>query len=443
MRFELFVGSRYLQPKKGKGFFSFSFFLSTFIVSLGVFILIVVISVMGGFQQQIKDTLLQADSHILIRHKPKGNIYPPLENYSILVKKIKEHSSVVWAMPFIKGDGILRKSGFIKPVQVRGVPIDAQTREVPKSLKEMMVNYFGEKLTVPSRLVLPKGKSMLVGYEIKNEFNLDSHTEVELIVPQGSMTAKVGLNPVVEEFKVRGYFKSGYYTYDSSLIYISMDMAGKLYGVGDKAYGIAVKIKDLFDSERVRDEIVEQLGLDYMGYTIQEQNENLFRALHLEKGVMSILLFLIILAAAFNIMGTLIWLVMDKRHAIGILKSLGASSRSILLIFLFQGFFIGVIGTAIGAALGIITAMNMEGIIQSVEAAINAVMSFVYSLSGGYWADLSIVPKIYYVEGFPSQVEPDFVLWVVLLTIAITTLSGLVPAYQAAKLHPVETMRYE
>ncbi len=441
--YELFIGLRYLRPKKGKGFFSFSFFLSTFIVFLGVFILIVVISVMGGFQQQIKDTLLQADSHILIRNRPHINTYKPLDNYQELVKKIETHKSVIWAMPYIRGDGLLRRSGVVKPVQIRGIPVDPKTRMVPKGLQSMIVNYFGEKLTLPSRLVIPKGQKILAGYELKNEINLDTGTKLELIVPQGDLTARVGLQPVIEDFEVSGFFKTGYYAYDSSMVYISMKEAGRIYGVGDKAYGIAVKIKDLFASSKVRDEILDIIGHKYMGMTIEEQNENLFQALHLEKGVMSILLFLIIVAAAFNITGTLIWLVMDKRKAIGILKSLGASSSSILKIFIFQGFFIGVIGTGAGVLLGVLTASNMEVIIQNVEKVINFVMSFLYQLFGAFWSKISIVPKIYYVEGFPSQVELGFVLWVAGFTIIITTLSGLVPAWQAAKLQPVETMRYQ
>ena len=443
MPFELFVGLRYLRPKKGKGFFSFSFFLSTFIVFLGVYILIVVISVMGGFQKQIKDTLLQADSHILIRHRPEANIYKPIKNYKKLVKKIEKHPYVVWAMPYIRGDALVRRSGIVKPIQIRGVPVNPKTRMVPKGLQSMIVDYFGTKLKLPARLTIPKGKKLLAGYELKNDLNLDSMTKVELIVPQGDLTARVGLQPVIETFTVSGYFKTGYYAYDSSMIYISMKEAGRIYGVGDSAYGIAVKIKDLFKSRQVRDEIINSISHKYMGFTIEEQNENLFRALHLEKGVMSILLFLIIIAAAFNITGTLIWLVMDKRKAIGILKSIGANSRSILFIFLFQGFFIGLIGTGIGTLLGVLTASNMEKIIQNIEKFINMVMTFIYSLNGAFWSKITIVPKIYYVEGFPSQVEPGFILWVAAITVAISTLSGLIPAWQAAKLQPVETMRYE
>lgn len=443
MRLELSIGLRYLRPKKKKGFLSFNFFLSTFIVALGVFILIVVISVMGGFQKQIKDTLLQADAHILIRSKPKQGRVHPIKEYREIAEKIRKHPKVQSALPFIKGDGLLRKDGFIKPVQIRGVPIDPKTRSVPDDMKTIMIDYFGDKLKLPSRMVLPKGNSLLVGYELKNEFTMDTGSKIELIVPKGDISARIGLNPVIETFRVKGFFKTGYYTYDSSLVYLSMRQAGRLYGIGDKAYGIAVKIDNIFNSKQVRDEIIEEIGLDYMGFTIEDLNENLFTALQLEKGVMSILLFLIIVAAAFNITGTLIWVVMDKRKAIGILKAMGASSWSIMMIFIFEGFFIGIIGTFFGVILGTITADNVEKIIGFAERNINIVMSYIYKSLDMYWSSITIIPPIYYVDGFPSTVEPNFVIWISIVTVFITTMAGLMPAWQAAKLHPVETMRYE
>ncbi len=443
MLLELSIGLRYLRPKKRKGFLSFNFFLSTLIVFLGVYILIVVISVMGGFQQQIKDTLLQADAHILIRSRPEENRVRPIKDYRKLAETIRKHPDVTAALPFIKGDGLLRRSGYIKPVQIRGVPIDPKTRRVPESLRPLIIDYFGQKLTLPVRQVIPAGRNILVGYEFKNEFNLDTGTEVELIVPQGDISARIGLNPVIENFRVSGFFKTGYYNYDSSLIYLSMEEAGRLYGIGDQAYGIAIQIRDVFQSKKVRDAIVTEIGHQYMGFTVEELNENLFTALQLEKGVMSILLFLIIIAAAFNITGSLIWVVMDKRKSIGILKSMGASSRSILMIFVFQGFVIGLIGTASGAALGTLTALKVEKIIAFFEKSINGVMTFLYQLFQMHWNSITIIPPIYYVEGFPSLVEPGFILWVCGITLAITTLAGLIPASQAAKLHPVETMRYE
>lgn len=442
MRFELFMSLRYLKSKKRRGMISFNFLLSAFIVFLGVFILIVVISVMGGFQKQIKDTLLRADSHILIRSKPFNNTIKPIKEYRYLRKKIKQNPKVISAIPFIKGDGLIRRSGFIKPIQIRGVPVD-KNRLPPEEVQKIMVDYFGEKIKLKSRMTIPKGDYALVGYELKNEFNLDYGTKVELIVPQGDLSARVGLNPVIKSFKVKGFFKTGYYSYDSSLVYTSLAVAGRFYGLGDRVYGIGIKIEDLFESKIIRDEIIEDIGKDYSGYTIDELNENLFTALQLEKGVMSILLFLIVIAAAFNITSTLIWVVMDKRRAIGILKSMGATSGSILSIFLFEGFFIGLIGTFLGTVLGSITAMNIEKIIGFVERSINSSMGLFYEQLGMLWNKLTIIPPIYYVEGFPSEVEPSFIAWVAFMTILLTTLGGLVPAWQAAKLHPVETIRYE
>jgi lipoprotein-releasing system permease protein len=397
---------------------------------------------MGGFQKQIKDTLLQADAHVLIRSKPKGNSINPIKEYRSLQVMVQTNPKVISATPFIKGDGLLRRSGFIKPIQIRGVPVDT-AQKPPQDIQKIMVDYFGEKLKVKSRLTLPAGNQILVGYELKNEFNLDYGTRVELIVPQGDLTAKIGLNPVIKNFTVCGFFKTGYYQYDTNLVYISLGVAQNLYGLGDRVFGIALKIKDLFESKIVRDEIIETLGSEYSGYTIEELNENLFTALQLEKGVMSILLFLIIIAAAFNITGTLIWVVMDKRKSIGILKSMGATSRSILGIFLFEGFIIGLLGTFFGTILGTITAMKVEKIIGFTENSINLTMGFFYKNLGLIWKKITIIPPIYYVEGFPSQVEPHFVLWVICTTLLLTTLAGLVPAWQAAKLHPVETIRYE
>jgi len=226
---------------------------------------------------------------------------------------------------------------------------------------------------------------------------------------------------------------------------MSLPDAQRLYSVGDVAYEIGVKIDDIYKMDRVAADIQKKIGYEYVTHTAEENNHNLFYALKLEKLIMSVILFLVIVSAGFTIMGTIVMVVMEKRRAIGILKSMGAKPGSIMLIFVLEGFFIGVIGTSLGALFGLAVSLNFEAIITWIENSINSVMIFIYRLFDlGDFYRISIVPShVYYIDTIPTEINPEFVAFITAVAIFLSIFAAIVPAWHASRQKPVETIRYE
>lgn len=428
--FELFVGFRYLKSKKSQGFISFNTLLSIIVVFLGVFILIVVISVMNGFQAQIKDKILDVDSHLTVMSYSDED---GITNYHKIAKRISKLPGVVSTYSYFQGQSLFRLKHDIAPVIIRGV---GSTKKIPIDISEYITE--GEKSFTSDREVFI-GSEMAINYQIR------IGQKIELIVPKGRFGLKTGVKPGIGKFKVRGFFKTGYYDYDTKIIFMSLKGAQKLYAVGDKAWGIAVKIKDIYQLNSFARKVKRIAGYNYQTVTAEERNQNLFYALHLEKLIMTIILFLVIVSAGFTIMGTLVMVVMEKRKAIGVLKSMGAGPNSIMSIFVLEGFLIGVIGTVSGVVLGLATALNLEAIIQWLENAINGVMGVVYKLFNlGLYIDMKLVPtNVYYIEGIPTEIKPEFVVFIAVFAVFLSTVAAIFPAWYASRLKPVETIRYE
>ncbi|MFW5808630.1 MAG: ABC transporter permease, partial [Spirochaetota bacterium] len=205
------------------------------------------------------------------------------------------------------------------------------------------------------------------------------------------------------------------------------------------------KIQDIYKMNRVATELQEMLGYDYQTFTAEDRNQNLFYALNIEKFVMTVILFLVIVSAGFTIMGTLVMVVMEKRKAIGILKSLGATQASIMTIFVLEGFFIGIIGAVSGLLLGIVTAINLEAIILWIENVVNTVGVWIYTTFNiGTWIDVHIVPThVYYIDQLPAEIKPAFITFIGVFAVFLATVSSIFPAWHASRLKPVETIRDE
>lgn len=431
--YELFIGFRYLKAKKSQGFISFNTVLSILTVSIGVFILIIVISVMNGFQSQIKDKILDVDAHITVTsffglYGDEG-----IKNYNMVMDKIKQIKGVSDVSPFIQSQAIFRFGRDITPVAIRGV---GEHNTMPKYLNKFIIE--GDKqFTAPD--------TVYIGSEMALNFNIKKGDTIELIVPKGKLSVTTGVTPGKGRFKVIGFFKTGYYEFDNGLIMMSLESAQRLYEVGSKVWGIGIKINDIYQMNSMSSVVQEAIGYEYRTMTAEERNQNFFYALKLEKLIMTIILFLVIISAGFTIMGTLVMVVMEKRRSIGILKSMGAKPRSIMIIFVLEGFLIGVIGAFLGVIFGLAASINLEAIIEWIEKSINIVMSFIYKLFHlGVYLDISLVPRnVYYLDTIPTEISIEFIVTIAIISVFLATVAAIFPAWHASRLQPVETMRYE
>jgi lipoprotein-releasing system permease protein len=436
--YELFIGFRYLKSKKSQRFISFNTVLSVVMVFLGVFTLIIVISVMNGFQSQIKDKILDVDSHVTVSSYQTKTSATGIKNYRELSRKLSAVPGVVSAEPYLMGQGILKSRNDITPVFVRGI---GSPEGIPSDVKKFITEGKKEFGNEPE---------VFIGAEMAMNNLIDIGSYVEIIVPRGGFEIKEGMTPGMGRFRVKGYFKTGYYEYDTRMIIMSLPQSQRLFDSGDIAWGVGVKIKDVYKMDDIARKFTRLLGFTYDIKTAEERNANLFYALRLEKLVMTIILFLVIVSAGFTIMGTMVMVVMEKRKAVGVLKSMGAKAESIMSIFVLEGFLIGVVGTVCGVVLGLATAINLKSIIGGIETVVNAMgkayVFVVNHVAGGsiVWFDVSIIPSnVYYVEGIPTQISPDFVVMVSVIAVFLATVSAIFPAWSASRLKPVETIRYE
>ncbi|MCU0843949.1 MAG: ABC transporter permease [Spirochaetes bacterium] len=430
--YELFVGLRYLKAKKSQGFISFNTLLSIVIVFLGVFILIVVISVMTGFQGQIKDKILDVDSHITVSGY-SGDDGEGISDYAAITRKIGAIKGVRSASPYLQGQGLFRFRTAITPVLIRGI---GSTAGIPDDTA---------KFITEGPRSYQRDNDIYIGSEMAFNFGIRRGDTVELIVPRGRLTATTGVTPGMGSFRVAGFFKTGYYDFDTRLIMMSLPASQRLYSLGNIVWGIGVKIDDIYRMDYMSSRIQSTIGFSYQTLTAEQRNQNLFYALRLEKLIMTIILFLVIISAGFSIMGTLVMVVMEKRRDIGILKSMGATPISIMVIFVLEGFFIGVIGTVAGVVGGLWAALNLEAIIRSIETAINGVMGYIYTVFDlGFYFNITLVPKsVYYIDTIPTEIKPEFVVLIAAFAVFLSTVAAIFPSWHASRLQPVETIRYE
>jgi len=431
--FEFFIGFRYLKSKKEQGFISFNTLLSVLIVFLGVFILIVVLSVMNGFQGQIKDKILDVDSHITVSNLSGQLDGKAIRKYRSLTEDIRKIAGVKSAYPYIQGQALFRFRRSVGPVMIRGI---GDKKDVPEdTVKFIKVNResFGKK------------RGIYIGEEMANNYNIRKNQTVEIIVPKGRLNYVTGVTPGIGRYKVLGFFKTGYYDFDTKLIIMSLKDCQSLFSIGDVAYGVGVKIDDIFKMNAIASKIQSSIGFEYSTMTAEQRNHNLFYALKLEKLIMTIILFLVIVSAGFTIMGTIVMVIMEKKKSIGVLKSMGAKPRSIMVIFILEGFLIGVTGTFLGVILGLATALNLEAIIVWIEDMINSIMLSVYQIFDlGIFYRINIVPtNVYYIDSIPTDINPEFVAFIAATAIFLSTFAAIFPAWQASRQKPVETIRYE
>ena len=414
MSYELFIGLRYLKAKRKQTFVSLITLISIAGVMVGVTALIVVIAVMNGFKEDLRDKILGVTSHVVIS-RFDGNI----SKYQEVRAKVEEVSGVNAATPFIYTQVMISSRKAISGAVLRGIEPKTASKVInlPKNLRAGSL----EELEAENK---PEGMrstpGIILGNELARNIGASRGEPVTVISPLGRLTP-LGRVPRSQTFRVAGIFDSGMYEYDSTIAYVSLWAAQRFLGIGDRVTGVEVRVDDIYEADRVARAIGEALdGYPYWSRDWMRMNKNLFSALKLEKIVMFIILTLIILVAAFNIVGTLIMVVIEKTRDIAILKSMGATRRSIMKIFMIEGAVIGLVGTLLGL-LGGYTLCTLLATYKFIE----------------------LPSDVYYISTLPVQMNPLDVALIAVAAIVITLAASVYPAWQASRFDPAEAIRYE
>jgi len=418
MNYEWFIGLRYLKAKRKQTFISIITVISIAGVMVGVMTLIVVLAVMNGFETMLKQKIIGTQAHIVVLKAGQEGI----DQYDQVARKVEETPDVVSASPFIFSQVMLSSDSGVSGVVLKGID-PARVGKVTELGRYLKAGRL-EDLQKP-----PEGElaGIVLGVELAKHLGLSVGDPLQVISPLGTITP-MGMVPKMRRFRVVGIFQSGMYEYDTTLAYISLENAQKFFNMDGRVSGIEIKTDNVYGVQEIGREIRRKLGFPFWTRDWMEMNRNLFSALRLEKIAMFIILVLIVLVAAFNIISTLIMVVMEKSKDIAILKSMGAPGRGILKIFIIEGLVIGVVGTAMGLVAGLAIALNLEKITGFVENLFGfKVMS----------------SDVYYIDKLPSQVNPWDLTWIVLTAILISLLATVYPAWRASRLDPAEALRYE
>ncbi|MGB9734780.1 MAG: FtsX-like permease family protein [bacterium] len=450
MGYELGVSLRYIRSKKRQKFISIITLLSIIGIMVGVMALIIVLSVMTGFEDDLRGKILGTNAHIVVL-KFSGGIthYNKLMNFLKygMEKEIKKQQEandlkkenllnrftqeisyadklslakqIVGVTPFIYSQAMLSSHENVTGVVLRGIDPTTVTQvtDLSKTLLQGSISQLAGIYKDPESNAKIGG--IIIGKELARNLGVVDGDTVNIISPLGVMTP-LGMIPRMKKFKVVGIFSTGMYEYDSGLAYLSIPNAQQFLDLGDDVTGLEIKIKDIFKAREVARLIQHELGFPYYARSWEDTNRNLFTALKLEKTVMFIILILIIMVGALGIVSSLIMVVVEKTKDIAILKALGATDRSIMKIFVYQGLFIGLIGTGLGMLFGYIVCVLLK-----------------------QYHFISLPKDVYYIDTLPVTMRPEIFIIVAVSTIIVSFLATIYPSYKASKLPPAETLRYE
>lgn len=407
--FYLFIALRYFKSKKKNKGLSFNAIISVVGVTVGVMALLVVLSVMSGFHEDLQKKILGANAHVIVM-----SFDSKIDDYKTVMSNLKDQKHVVSTAPFVLSQVMISTGKRGHGVFIRGIDIDLEknTTDILRNLKHGSIeNLENKNPNDPPWIILGKELANILGVFVGDRVN---------ILSPSAEIGPLGMLPKAKHFKVAAIFEIGMFDYDTNLVMIDLKTGQEFFGLGDGITGIEVRLDDIYSADKVRDAINREIGYPYYAKDWMQMNRNLFSALKLEKFAMFIILILIILVAAFNIVSTLMMNVMDKQKEIAILKAMGADDKGVMLIFMIQGLFIGIIGTIFGVAGGYIIGKMIHN----------------YEL-------IKLPADVYYLSKLPVKMKlVDFVVVSVSAT-AISFLSTIYPSYYAAKMNPVEPLRYE
>ncbi|MEY3217525.1 MAG: Lipoprotein-releasing system transrane protein LolE [Pseudomonadota bacterium] len=416
MPYELVLGWRYTRAGRAtrrNGFISFISGVSMMGIGLGVAALIIVLSVMNGFQKEVRDRMLGVVSHIEVYAADGAAVdqLPPL------LTRLKAHPQVLGAAPFITAQALLARGEDMKGVLVRGID---------PALEPEVSDLSNETQAGGLQRLPPGAFSLVLGRDLATNQGLQNGAPVTLVSPSGQVTP-AGVVPRMKQMGVVGTFSSGHYEYDSALALMHVEDAARMFRLEGPS-GIRLKLRDLHLAREVARDLQLELGPQFFVRDWTQQNKTWFAAVQVEKRMMFIILTLIVAVAAFNLVSTLVMTVTDKRADIAILRTLGASPRSIMGIFVVQGATVGVIGTLGGLGLGLLVAFNIDVIVPALETLFNA----------------SFLPRdIYLISRMPSEPLASDILPVAIISLVLAFVATLYPSWRASQVNPAEALRYE
>jgi lipoprotein-releasing system permease protein len=417
MIYELLIGLRYTsaQPREGAGnrFISFIALISMLGLALGVAALIVVLSVMNGFQKELRERILGVVSHIQVSGE-SGE----LADWTKVLQGVARHPRVKAAAPYVQAQGMLSFDGQVRGMMVRGILPEAEDK---------VANFAGYMKSGKLDALRPGEFGMVLGSELARALRASKGDKITLLAPQGMVTP-AAIMPRIKQFRVVGIFEAGMFEFDSGLALIHLEDAQKLYRMDDRVSGVRLKVDDLFAAPQIGRELMRYLEGEIWISDWTRSHANFFRAVEIEKRMMFLILLLIVAVAAFNIVSTLVMAVQDKRADIAILRTLGASPRSIMGIFVVQGTLIGVIGLLAGIAGGVTLALNIDVVVPALERALG--MQF-------------LAKDVYYISDLPSDLHWSDVGTIGAVSFVLTLLATLYPSWRASRTQPAEALRYE
>lgn len=411
--YELFTGLRYTRAKRRNRFVSFISLASMLGIAIGVMALITVLSVMNGFERELRTRILGMAAHATISAYEGG-----LENWPDVAEQAAAHPEIEALAPYIEGEGMVRVAGELSGTLLRGIEPDHEAK-VSQIAQHMKAGALSD--------LKPGAYNIVLGRELAQSLGALVGDKVDLMIPQASVTP-AGVLPRFRRFTVVGIFQVGMYEFDRGLVLVHLQDAQALLRMDARVTGVRLKLHDLFQAPRVARELADQLPGLYFVSDWTRHHANFFRAVKTEKMVMFIILSLIVGVAAFNIVSTLVMVVQDKQSDIAILRTLGAAPRSIMAIFMVQGSVIGIVGTLLGVASGVLLALNVETLVPLLEAAMGQQF---------------LSPDVYYISDLPSELKTSDVIKIALLSLSLGLLSTLYPAFRASRVVPAEALRYE
>jgi lipoprotein-releasing system permease protein len=411
--YEFFIALRHLRSRNRNRFVSFISLISVIGIALSVAVLIVVLSVMNGFEFEVRNRILSVVPHATIT-----GLDDRIEGWKLLQDTANAQDEVLAAAPFVKGQGMLVGAAGVAGVQLRGV-LPAAEAGVSGAAELIGTEVLESLQSREYRIV--------IGQELARRLGVDLGDKVILMTTQGSMTP-AGLMPRMRRFEVAGIFYAGMYEFDRSLAYLHIDDAARLMGMGNTVSGVSLSVSEPLEANRIVRDTARAFGGGVYVSDWTREHANFFRSIELTKSIIFVILLMVVAVAAFNIVSTLVMVVREKAAEIAILRSMGAPAKSILLIFVAEGTLIGLAGTCIGLLLGLLVAINLGALVGVVER--------LFSIS-------FVAPDVYFISELPSEVQVDDVVRICGLAFLLAVLATVYPALRAAATNPARSLRHE